>query len=258
MSLLFLTSPAKTLDLTTSWKDKDILTSLPSQLNQSAKIATHLKKLSKEELKKVLSVSDNIALLNFDRLKDWDKNHSFENSKPALLMYDGAVFKQIDKDNFDKKQQTYTQKYVRILSGFYGLLKPYDLIQPYRLEMNNKVEINTENSLVKFWKDDITELLNTEIKENDIEAVVNLASKEYSQSIDQAKLSSPFITIDFKEKRDGKLKTVAIYAKQARGAMINYAVKNKVTDIEGLKKANLNGYKFNNQEENNLIFTKYS
>jgi hypothetical protein len=256
MPLLFLTSPAKTLDLTSNWLKEDIFVSLPSHLKQATQIAIHLKKLSINDLKKVLSVSDNIAQLNFERLKQWDKNHSSANSKPALLIYDGAVFKQIDKDSFGLKQQTYAQNYVRILSGFYGLLKPYDLIQPYRLEMNNKVKINKEKSLVKFWKEDITSSLNSDITESNITAVINLASKEYSQAINTDNLSVPFINIDFKEVKDGKLKIIAIYAKQARGAMINYAIENNVTDIEELKKANINGYKFKKQEKNSLIFTR--
>lgn len=256
MSLIFLTSPAKTLDLTSKWLDKDISISLPSHLKQATKIATHLKKLTITELKKVLSVSDNIAQLNFERLKQWDKNHSSANSKPALLIYDGAVFKQIDKDNFSLKQQAYAQNYVRILSGFYGLLKPYDLIQPYRLEMNNKIKINKEKSLVKFWKKDITNSLNSDIRKNNISTVISLASKEYSQTINVDDLLVPLINIDFKEDRNGKLKIIAIYAKQARGAMINHAIENNVTDIEELKKAIINGYKFEEQEGNNLIFIR--
>ncbi|NCN03943.1 MAG: YaaA family protein [Candidatus Pacebacteria bacterium] len=256
MSLLFLTSPAKTLNLADQCLENKIPTSLPVHLKQATEIATHLRKLSVNQLKKVLSVNDSLAHLNFDRLKQWNKNHSSVNSKQALLIYDGAVFRQINKDRLSLKQQTYAQNHVRILSGFYGLLKPYDLIQPYRLEMNNKLGINKDKSLVKFWRKDITSSLNSDIIKNNIRAVINLASKEYSQVIDQSKLSVPFITIDFKEKRDNKLKIIAIYAKQARGAIINYAIENKITDIEVLKKATINGYKFKEQESNGLIFIR--
>ncbi|MDH5533062.1 MAG: peroxide stress protein YaaA [Candidatus Pacebacteria bacterium] len=256
MSLLFLTSPAKTLDLTDNWKKDNISTTIPRNIDQANIIALYLKKQSLSDLQKVLSVSDNIAQLNFDRMKQWDKKHDESNSKPALLMYDGAVYKQIDKNNFNKEQQAYSQNNVRILSGFYGLLKPYDLIQPYRLEMNNKVKMKEYKSLVEYWKKDITDLINQDIKGNNSSAVINLASKEYSQTIDQKKLSIPFISIDFKENRDGKLKTIAIYAKQARGAMINKAIKDNIQTIDDLTKLNVNGYTFLKKEDRHLVFTK--
>jgi cytoplasmic iron level regulating protein YaaA (DUF328/UPF0246 family) len=256
MSLTFLTSPAKTLDLSDDWKKENITTTLPRNIIQANKIATYLKNQSLKDLQKILLVSDNITQLNFERLKQWGKNHDKSNSKPALLMYDGAVYKQIDKKIFDKKQRKYTQEYVRIISGFYGLLKPYDLIQSYRLEMNNKVKMNETKSLVKYWKDDLTSLLNQDIKENKSSVVINLASKEYSQTIYIDKITVPMITIDFKENRDGKLKTIAIFAKQARGAMINFAVKNNIQNVDELIKANINGYTFLKKEDSHLVFTK--
>lgn len=122
--------------------------------------------------------------------------------------------------------------------------------------MNNKVKLKGYKSLVDFWKNDLTDLLNQDIKENKSVAIINLASKEYSQTIDKNKISIPFITIDFKEKRDGKLKTIAIFAKQARGAMINFAVKNNIQTIEQLMKATVRGYSFFKKENSHLIFTK--
>ena len=256
MSLIFLTSPAKTLDLTTDWKKNKISTTLPRDIEMVNKVAAHLKKQPIAKLKTILSVSDSITQLNFGRLKQWEKKHDESNSKPALLMYDGAVYKQIEKNSFNKTQQKYAQNYIRILSGFYGLLRPYDLIQPYRLEMNNKVGVNKDKSLVKYWKENLTTLLNKDIEENKIKIIINLASKEYSQVVDIDKLSVPFVTVDFKEKRDGKLKTIAIFAKQARGEMINYATQNNISTVDNLIKAKVKGYTFLKKEDNHLIFTK--
>lgn len=256
MSLLFLTSPAKRLDLDKKWFDYSLSPTIPSQLSQTAKIATHLKDKTVDELQEVLKVSDKIAQLNFDRLKKWHEDHDIKNSKPALLMYDGAVYQQINKKAFSFEEMDYTQDCVRILSGFYGLLKPYDLIQPYRLEMNNKVDINSEKSLVKYWQKNITDLLNQEIEKNEVTAVINLASKEYSQVIDQKELKVPMITIDFKEIKNGKQRTIAIYAKQARGAMLNYAIKNNIKDINDIIKININGYHFYNKNKNKITFVR--
>ena len=122
--------------------------------------------------------------------------------------------------------------------------------------MNNKINFKNHKSLVDYWRNEITALLNQDIKNNKSKAVINLASKEYSQTINQKQLSIPFITVDFKEKSKGKLKTIAIYAKQARGAMINYVIKNNVQKVEQLKKASINGYKFWKEENNHLVFIK--
>lgn len=256
MSLIFITSPAKSLDLDKNWMEYSVTPSLPSHLDKATKIAKHLENKSLKELQKVLKVSNKIAKLNFDRLKEWHEDHDIKNSKPALLMYDGAVYKQINKKEFKLNEMNYAQNFVRILSGFYGLLKPYDLIQPYRLEMNNKVDINKSDSLPKYWKEIITDELNKDVKNSKISAVINLASQEYSQVIDTKKLSVPMITIDFKEKKEGKLKTVAIYAKQARGAMLDFVIRNNIKNINDIKKIELSNYHFTAKNKNTITFVR--
>jgi len=256
MSLIFITSPAKTLDLSNGWQKKTITPTLPRNLDKATEIANFLKQKSKKDLKKILRVSDNITDLNYQRLIDWQDSHTANTSKPALHIYNGDIYKEISSDSFTKSQQAYAQNNIRIISGFYGILQPYDLIQPYRLEMKTKISMTKSLSLAKYWSNDITKLLNQDIKDTIAQAVINLASNEYSQAINIKNLSVPFISIDFKEKKDGKLRIVAIYAKKARGTMIDYVIKNNIKKIEELTKANINGYTFYKKETNRLIFTR--
>ena len=141
------------------------------------------------------------------------------------------------------KDLEFAQKNIRILSGLYGVLRPLDLIQPYRLEMGTKLSNTEGNNLYDYWGSGISEILN----EDEEELIVNLASNEYFKAIDNKILKAQVLDIVFKEKKNDTYKVIGIYAKRARGLMINYIIRNRLTDAEALKDFSDEGYQYNQE-----------
>tara|TARA_B100001248_G_scaffold217434_1_gene172560 strand:- start:2150 stop:2725 length:576 start_codon:yes stop_codon:yes gene_type:complete len=178
-----------------------------------------------------------------------------KNAHPALLLFQGDVYKGISVSDFKKEDFIYAQKSLRILSGLYGILKPLDLIQPYRLEMGTQIKIGKHNDLYDFWGDEITKTIN-EDKNSDY--LINLASVEYFKSINKEKLNAKLINIIFKEKRNGSYKIIGINAKKARGLMSRYIIKNKISNPMKLKKFKEENYSYNKNlsSDSDWVFTR--
>jgi cytoplasmic iron level regulating protein YaaA (DUF328/UPF0246 family) len=146
------------------------------------------------------------------------------------------------------------QDNLRILSGFYGLLRPFDKILPYRLEMGTKLSNNRGNNLYKFWGDKITDLLKDDLKDEN-EFIINLASEEYFKSINKKGLKNKIVTPVFKEFKNGNYKTIAIYAKKARGLMSRYIIDNNILDSEKIKLFDGERYSFSEEMSNEFTYT---
>ena len=189
-----------------------------------------LKSLSYDELKKLLACNDDIAELNYDRYKymNLDKNLS-----PAILTYEGIQYKYMSPDSFSEGEFDYVKSHLKILSGFYGVLNPFDGVVPYRLEMQAKLKVEGSKNLYEFWGDSLYKELR---KESNV--ILNLASKEYSKCIEKYLSDDDvFITCVFGElNEDGKIKVKATEAKMARGLMVRYMASNNITEIEDIKK----------------------
>lgn len=250
--MLIITSPAKTLDQNSIYPKTEI--TQPLFLEKTNEIAQKLKKLPKKELQKMYQISDKLVELNHQRLKDWTKKHDLKNSRPAIFMYFGDIYREIFPKEYNKSEQDYAQKSLRMITGLYGYLRPFDLIQPYRLEMRTNVP--SIGWLHDYWQQTLTESLNQEAETQKHPFLLDLASKEYSKSINFNNLNIPRIEVLFKEKRDGKLKTIAIFSKKARGMMIEFCIKNQINTVEQIKKFNTAGYKFTEETPNSLLFTR--
>ena len=247
-------SPAKSLDF-----EKKAPTSLHTQpqfLAQSEKLNKKLKSISKKKMGDLMSISNDLATLNYERNQEWKTPFSPENAKQAIYAFTGEVFRGIDVETLDEKKLPLLQERLRILSGLYGLLKPLDLIQPYRLEMSTKLKVGKADNLYKFWNTSLAEALNEELKEDEL--LINLASTEYFKAVDKKVLKVPMITPVFKEYKNGKYKTIMTYAKKARGLMVRYIIDNNVKTIEELKGFNMEKYGFSSSmsSENELVFTR--
>lgn len=261
--MLILISPAKSLDYETSIKCDDF--TFPHFTKEIQELSLQLKELKVADLEKMMGISNKLAELNFDRFQKFSSKFDLENSKQALLVFDGDVYAPIKKDKFKKADFEFAQKHLRILSGFYGILKPLDLMQPYRLEMGTdfrktKLEKSLKiKNLYQFWGDKISDFINYEIKNNDEKYVINLASEEYFSVINRKKISAKIINIIFKEKKDENYKIIGINAKKARGLMVNFIIENKIQDIAKIKKFNLENYFFeeNMSDELNFVFVRY-
>jgi cytoplasmic iron level regulating protein YaaA (DUF328/UPF0246 family) len=247
-------SPAKSLDFET-----EVKTSLHTQgvfLSEAEKLSNVLKKKSAKALSKLMSISDNLAQLNYERNQSWSLPFDLENSRQAVFAFKGDVYIGLDAYTISQDKIPALQDKLRILSGQYGLLKPLDLMQPYRLEMGTKLKIRRKDNLYQFWGSEVTNALNDEMADDDF--LVNLASNEYYKVIKPKELKTPVITPVFKDYKDGKLKMISFFAKKARGMMVRYIIDNNVETIEGLKGFDTERYRFdaNLSSETELVFTR--
>lgn len=249
-----LISPAKTLDFETPLPTNEFSTS--RFIKESRIINKVIKQKSPKELSELMSISDKLAELNWQRNKTWRTPFTAENSRPALYSFAGDVYLGLNANTLPLDKLPLLQERLRILSGLYGLLKPLDLMQPYRLEMGTKIAIGEHKNLYDFWKKKLTESLNKELKKGEL--LINLASNEYFSAIDTKNLKVPVITPEFLDSKDGKLKMISFFAKKARGLMVRFIVNTHAETIEDLKNFDYEGYRFdaNLSKGNTLVFTR--
>ena len=246
--MLIVLSPAKTLDFESPIKVNK--TTEPDFIPRSAELISTLRTMPPAQIGSLMSISDSLAQLNVARYASWSKKFTPDNSRPAMLAFDGDVYEGLDARSLNARQLDWAQKNLRILSGLYGLLRPLDLMQPYRLEMGTRLVTKRGKDLYAFWGDQITEALNESLKAAKAGALVNLASEEYFKSVKPAKLDRPVITPVFEEWKGGRYKIVSFFAKRARGLMARYAIEHKLTKPEQLKDFNSEGYAFDAKASN--------
>lgn len=247
-------SPAKSLDYTTELPTKRYTEA--QFLNKSETIQKTLKKKKPKDLMELMSISEKLADLNWQRNQNWQLPFTPENARPAVYAFNGDVYVGLDAYTIPEEKLTILQDKLRILSGLYGLLKPLDLIQEYRLEMGTSLQVGTKKNLYEFWKKTITDALNKELQKDEL--FINLASNEYFSAVDVKSLKVPVITPEFKDYKDGKLKMISFFAKNARGLMVRYIIDNNVETLDELKNFNYEGYAFdaNLSQGNKLVFTR--
>lgn len=208
--------------------DSIAYTALPQYISKANDILDVLKLLSFDELKSVWNCSDSIAQQNVNRLKEMDLQKRLT---PAILSYDGIAFQYMASSVFEQKHFDYVQEHLRILSGFYGVLKPLDGIRAYRLEMQSKLSVAHSKDLYDFWKDDLYK----EVCVGD-RVIINLASKEYSKCIEKyLTADDTFINCFFGENVKGKLKQKAAFVKMARGEMVRFMAEMNIQQPEEIK-----------------------
>ena len=255
--MITIISPATTMNFD---RNVDIKFSKPFFDKDIKKLIDILKSLDIIEIGNFMNLSDDLANLNYDRYKilGTDKSKYLQ----AILAFDGQVFNCINVDDFNDDDFEFANNHLRIMSGLYGILKPFDLIKSYILEMKAKLKNELGNDLYKFWKNKLTSYLYDELLNQNDKTLVNLASNEYSKAINLKSLSKDFniINIEFKDYRENSnsYKVIGLYSKKARGYLTRYIIKNKIDNINELKNFNYDGYVFNNElsDSNNFIFTR--
>lgn len=224
---------------------------MPVFLDDTEKLLTYMQGLSYEEAKKLWACNDKIAQLNYDRFKDMNL---YAGLVPALLSYEGIAFQYMAPAVFEDGQFDYLQDHLRILSGFYGVLKPMDGVTPYRLEMQAKAKVGAYSNLYAFWAD---KLYQEVIDESHI--IINLASKEYSKCIEKYLTEKDrYITCVFGEFSGNKVVQKGVYAKMARGEMVRYMAEHQIEDPEEMKGFDRLDYQFNEElsDPNVYIFIR--
>lgn len=235
--MIVLLSPAKSLKFNSDIPN-NISPSIPYFAKESSELVEILKNNSSKDLEKLMHISSKLALLNYQRFQEFSKN--YDNSKPCIYVYNGDVYDGIDVENYSHEQLQFANQTIRIISGLYGILKPFDLIQAYRLEMSTTLNNPRGKNLYEFWDDKITQKLNEEPDK----VIINLASQEYSSAIIPKKLKSDLINIQFKENIKNEYKIIGIHAKRARGIMANFIITNFIQNPQNLKDFCLEGYKY--------------
>ena len=242
-------SPAKKMK-----KDDDLgFYDLPVFLDKTKEILKCLKSLSKNELKEIWKCNDKIADENIDRL---EKMNLEGDLTPAILAYDGIAYKYMAPSVFEDSQFSYIQEHLRMLSAFYGVLKPMDGVRPYRLEMQAKLRVGDYKDLYAYWGDNLYKSI---VDESHV--IVNLASKEYSKCIEKyLNEDDRYITITFCELLNGKLVTKGTYAKMARGEMVRYMAENNISDVEKIKSFDRLDYVYRDElsSDDEYVFEKVS
>lgn len=232
--------------------------SSPRMTEESLVLIESLKKLKPEKLQKLMEINSNLATLNYNRYHTFSLPHTSENATAAIYTFRGEVYLGFEANTMIKAQAEQADKYVRILSGLYAVLRPLDLIQPYRLEMGTELKVGKTKDLYGFWGNKITDLLNADIAETKSKEVINLASLEYMGAVNQSLLKAPVIDIQFLEDRNGKLQFLSYNAKRSRGWMARYIINNKIYKSSALKGFDEQGYSFREElsDAKKMVFVR--
>ena len=254
--MLTILGPAKTVD--TSPHGVTERHSYPKYLEQAEELVDQLRQYSISQLKSLMTVSDKLATLTFERYAAWHSSYSAEEAQQAILAFSGEVFNGLQARSLSEEELLFSQKHVRILSGLYGVLRPLDLILPYRLEMGTKMHNAEGRNLYEFWKAFIPKEIAEATGMQTTRVLVNLASNEYFKSIQPRTLPYQIITPVFKESDGAGYRNVTIYAKKARGMMLRFIIQNRINNPEYLKAFDEEGYCFINDlsSEKKWIFCK--
>ena len=237
-------SPAKKMKVDT---DSLPYQDLPKFLHKTEELCRILQSMSGEELKKLWKCNDQIAALNIQRLQNMDL---YNRLTPAVLAYEGIQYQYMAPGVFTEQAFRYVQEHLRILSGFYGILKPFDGVTPYRLEMQAKLRAGAYKDLYAYWGDSLAKTLLAET-----DCIINLASKEYSICVSKYLPENVrFITCVFGEEKDGKVIEKGTMCKMARGEMVRFMAENQIVDPEQIKSFDRLGYRFDPARSDSNLF----
>lgn len=240
--VLTVLSPAKTLDYESRLPTRKH--SIPDRLDRSQELVSIMAAKSPDEIGTLMGISPQLAELNWQRFQEWEPQATRSNSRPAMLAFKGDVYQGLEAGAFTAADFTYAQKYLRILSGLHGVLRPLDLIQPYRLEMGSRVKNPYGKTLYDFWGTEVTEAISRELAEHRTKVLVNLASKEYFSVIKPQLLEAPVVTPVFKDFNRGEYRIISFFAKRARGSMASWMIRNRIQTIKALPGFDGMGYRY--------------
>ncbi|MFC0402117.1 peroxide stress protein YaaA [Paraburkholderia rhizosphaerae] len=248
--MIIVLSPAKSLDYETPPHVSKH--TIPDFVDDAAELIGGLRRLSPQQIATLMSISDPLAQLNFQRYADWSPRFHTGNAKQAVLAFNGDVYEGLDARTLSATDLDYAQQHVRVLSGLYGLLRPLDLLQPYRLEMGTRFPNARGKDLYAFWGERITRALNAQLKHNKGAArvLINCASGEYFKSVKPKLLDAPVVTPVFEDWKGGRYKVISFHAKRARGLMARFAVEHRIAKPEELKQFDAEGYAFDADASN--------
>lgn len=256
--MLSVLSPAKALD--TSPAPFALSTSQPVLMDHAASLMKTTRNLTQKKIRELMSLSTDLAKLNYDRYRAFELPFTDDNALPAIFTFNGEVYRGLSARTLKAGDVDWAQDHVAILSGLYGILRPKDLMQEYRLEMGTKLTTRRGKNLYAFWGEHITKTLDEWLEGHDDRTLVNLASGEYFKSVKTKKLTAPVVTCVFEDwkKHEDDGTVISFMAKHARGLMARYIIESRVDRAEGLKDFKSSRYAFrpDRSTEEKLVFSR--
>ena len=238
--MLFLLSPAKSLDYDTPLTGQTH--TAPLFFKQSQALIAVLRGYSPSQIARLMALSDALSDLNVARYQAWSSRATPQNARQAALAFNGDVYSGLDANTLSLADLAWAQNHVCILSGLYGVLRPLDLMQPYRLEMGTRLPTAQGQDLYQFWGTQLSDYLNTRLRQDITPVVVNLASNEYYRAVDTKGLKAGVVKCVFQDYKAGQYKVVSFFAKRARGLMARYAITHRLTMPDQLRAFDVEGY----------------
>lgn len=214
----------------------------PEFLEQSRMLIQALARLDKHALAELMQLSPALTEQTLDKIQALATDAA--PARPALFAFSGEAFRSLDAASLNEADLQFAQAQLRILSGLYGVLRPFDLIRPHRLEMATRLAVGTAKNLYDFWGELVTASLNRDLAREETPVVLNLASDEYARVVQKKRLTAPWLDIQFKEESNGRLRSVAIHAKRARGLMARFILRERITRAADLRAFSDSGYRF--------------
>ena len=240
--MLAIVSPAKKIDSSDLERVMPHTNAVFSEETQE--LVGAARKLSRPKIKNLMKLSDNLVELNYHRYQDFAPKMTKANAKQAVMTFAGDTYVGLEAKSLNDDELEYAQGHLRILSGLYGVLRPFDLIQPYRLEMKIRLKTKKAADLYDFWGNRIGDLLEKEVAKHPSPVLINLASIEYFKAVQPKSRLTRIITPIFKEEKDGVAKVIGFSAKQARGSMARYMITNRIENPDDLKSFDTGGYMY--------------
>ena len=214
----------------------------PEFPDQSGMLIQALARLDGPALAKLMQLSPALTEQTLDKIRALATDAA--PARPALFAFSGEAFRSLDAASLNEADLQFAQAQLRILSGLYGVLRPFDLIRPHRLEMATRLAVGTAKNLYDFWGELVTASLNRDLAREETPVVLNLASDEYARVVQKKRLTAPWLDIQFKEESNGRLRSVAIHAKRARGLMARFILRERITRAADLCEFTGSGYRF--------------
>ena len=228
---------------------------LPSFIEETETLCSELKTVSVEEWKHKMKITDELALNTQSRFQKWNKKDLLKGI-PAAMLFSGEAFKSLDAKTFSKSNWKQALSALRILSGFYGILKPTDTVLPYRLMVGTPYKTKNGQTLYSYWSEVVTKNLEKEIAPKGY--LLNLASDEYFKIIDTKNFDRKILHFKFFQMKGKEMKSIPTFSKQARGSIARFVIESNAKSIETLKQFKEDGYSFNEKlsDENTLVFVR--
>lgn len=230
--------------------------SQPIFLAEAERLADHCRSYTRQDLKTLMKISDKLVDSTIQRFDVFTAPHLRDTASPALTTFAGDVFSQIPCEKYGTDDFVFADHHLRILSGLYGMLRPLDLMMPYRLEMGYKIAPGEASSLSTYWEEAITRQLSRDLQITGSNIVLNLASREYSQTVLPAKLAGSMVTVTFKQRKGGAIKNIAVYSKRARGMFVDWFIEQRVDQLDRVRTFDRSGYRYVEEmsKEAELVF----